>query len=126
MARHTPPLEPDRNCWRIERANRATVLVDADNYFTHARDAMLRAKKQILLIGWDFDARILFKTDPSSEGPEKVGEFITWLVRRTPGLQVHILRWDTGAIKTLFHGRTLVRIAKWIADPQVHMRLDGH
>lgn len=126
MARHTPPLEPGRNCWRIERATRATVLVDADNYFRHARDAMLKAKKQILLIGWDFDARIRFKTDPDSEGAEKVGEFISWLVRRTPGLQVHILRWDTGAIKTLFHGRTLVRIAKWIADPQVHMRLDGH
>ncbi|MGN5375070.1 phospholipase D-like domain-containing protein [Sphingomonas hankookensis] len=119
-------LEPGRNCWRIERATRATVLVDADNYFTHARDAMLKAKKQILLIGWDFDARIRFKTDPASEGPEKVGEFISWLVRRTPGLQVHILRWDTGAIKTLFHGRTLIRIAKWIRDPQVHMRLDGH
>ncbi len=102
------------------------MLVDADNYFTHARDAMLKAKKQILLIGWDFDARIRFKTDPASEGPEKVGEFISWLVRRTPGLQVHILRWDTGAIKTLFHGRTLIRIAKWIRDPQVHMRLDGH
>ncbi|PZO81069.1 MAG: phospholipase [Sphingomonas hengshuiensis] len=126
MARHTPLLEPGRNCWRIERATRATVLVDADNYFTHARDAMLKAKKQILLIGWDFDARIRFKTDPASEGPEKVGEFISWLVRRTPGLQVHILRWDTGAIKTLFHGRTLIRIAKWIRDPQVHMRLDGH
>ncbi|KQM97648.1 phospholipase D-like domain-containing protein [Sphingomonas sp. Leaf25] len=126
MALHTPPLDPNRNCWRIEQATRATVLVDADNYFAAARAAMLKARKQILLIGWDFDARIRFKTDPASEGPEKVGEFISWLVRRTPGLQVHILRWDTGAIKTLFHGRTLLRLAKWIKDPQVHLRLDGH
>lgn len=119
-------LRPGHNCWRIETATKATVLIDADNYFTAARSAMLKAKKQILLVGWDFDARIRFKTDADSEGPEKVGEFISWLVRRTPGLQVHILRWDTGAIKTIFHGRTLVRIAKWIRDPQVHLRFDGH
>ncbi|MGO4167826.1 phospholipase D-like domain-containing protein [Novosphingobium sp. YAF33] len=119
-------LEPGRNCWRIEHATRAAVIVDADDYFKAARAAMLRAKKQILLVGWDFDARIRFGGDKDDGGPDQVGAFLSWLVRRTPGLQVHILRWDTGAIKTLFHGQTLLRIAQWIKDPQIHMRLDGH
>lgn len=119
-------LEPGRNCWRIEHANQASVIVDADDYFKAARAAMMKAKKQILLVGWDFDARIRFGGDIDDGGPERVGAFLSWLVRRTPGLQVHILRWDTGAIKTLFHGRTLLRIAKWIKDPQIHLRLDGH
>lgn len=121
-----PLLEPGRNCWRIEHATRASVIVDADDYFKAARAAMMSAKKQILLVGWDFDARIRFGGDIDDGGPERVGAFLSWLVRRTPGLQVHILRWDTGAIKTLFHGRTLLRIAKWIKDPQIHLRLDGH
>ncbi|MBB4153942.1 phosphatidylserine/phosphatidylglycerophosphate/cardiolipin synthase-like enzyme [Sphingomonas jinjuensis] len=119
-------LETGRNCWRIERATRARVIIDADDYFRIARAAMLTAKKQILLVGWDFDARIRFGGDVDDGAPIEIGRFISWLVKRTPGLQVHILRWDTGAIKTLAHGRTLLRIAKWIADPQVHLRLDGH
>lgn len=119
-------LDPGRNCWRIATATKATVLIDADNYFRAARASMLRAKKQILLIGWDFDARIRFKVGNDDDGPEKVGKFISWLVRRTPGLQVYILRWDTGAIKTLGHGRTLIRLAKWWKDDQVHLRFDAH
>lgn len=119
-------LELGRNCWRIERATQATVIVDADDYFKAARAAMLKAKRQILLVGWDFDARIRLGEDCADEGPQEVGAFFSWLVERTPGLQIHILRWDTGALKTLFHGRTLLRLAKWIRDPQIHLRLDAH
>ncbi|EJL24973.1 phosphatidylserine/phosphatidylglycerophosphate/cardiolipin synthase [Novosphingobium sp. AP12] len=119
-------LEPGRNCWRIEHAARAAVIVDADDYFKAARAAMMNAKNQILLVGWDFDARIRFAGDIEDGAPDRVGAFLSWLVRRTPGLQVHILRWDTGALKTLFHGQTLLRIAQWIKDPQIHLRLDGH
>ncbi len=119
-------LKPGHNCWRIERATRATVIIDADDYFKAARAAMLKARKQIVLVGWDFDARIRFASDVDDGGPDRVGAFVSWLVRRTPGLHVHILRWDTGAIKTLFHGQTLMRLARWLKDPQVHLRLDGH
>lgn len=119
-------LEPGRNCWRIERATRAAVIIDADDYFKAARAAMMSAKKQILLVGWDFDARIRFGGDVDDGGPDRVGAFLSWLAARTPGLQIHILRWDTGAIKTLFHGQTLLRIVRWIKDPQIHLRLDGH
>lgn len=123
----TSLLEPGRNCWRIATAARAAVIVDADDYFRAARTAMLKATRQIMLVGWDFDARIRFKDEHCEDGgPEKVGAFISWLTERTPGLQVHILRWDTGAIKTLFHGRTLLRIAKWVRDDQVHLRFDGN
>ncbi len=47
-------------------------------------------------------------------------------MKRRPGLHVHILRWDTGALKTLFHGRTLLTILRWIRDPQIHLKLDSH
>lgn len=121
-------LDLGRNCWRIERATQARVIVDADDYFKAARAAMLKAKKQILLVGWDFDARIRLGEDApdGDDGPQEVGAFFSWLVKRTPGLQIYILRWDTGAIKTLFHGRTLLRLAKWIRDPGIHLRLDAH
>lgn len=119
-------LEPGRNCWRVAHATQATVIVDACDYFKAARAAMLNAKRQILLVGWDFDARIYFGEDAQDDGPEQIGAFLSWLVKRSPGLQIHILRWDAGAIKTLFHAQTLIRIARWIKDPQIHLRLDSH
>lgn len=118
-------LVPGRNCWRIETADRASVIVDADGYFRVAREAMLAAKHQILLIGWDFDARIRLDHHPKDEAPAEVGAFIDWLVARTPSLQVHILRWDVGALKTLLRGKTLLTIIRWAFKRRVHLKLDS-
>jgi hypothetical protein len=52
------PMQVGTECWRIERAERMAVIVDAADYFRTARVAMLGAGRRILLIGWDFDARI--------------------------------------------------------------------
>lgn len=126
LAEVTPsPSRPD-TFWRVEEATRASVIIDADDYFTHLRSAMIKARQRILLIGWDFDARINFAADASDGGPPTIGRFITWLVRQRPGLQIHILRWDTGALKTLFHGRTLLTLLRWMRNPQIHLKLDGH
>ncbi|MEH3047119.1 phospholipase D-like domain-containing protein [Sphingomonas adhaesiva] len=119
---------PKSSYWRIARATRASVIVDADAYFRRAREAMLNARHQILLVGWDFDARItLAFDDDHPEAPTTVGEFIGWLVKRTPGLQVYILRWDKGALKTLFRGKTLWTLFKWrFFQKRIHLLLDGH
>lgn len=121
-------LETGRNCWRIEAADRATVIVDAERYFKAARAAMLKARKQILLVGWDFDARIDLTPDedPGDGAPREVGDFILWLVEHRPELEVHTLRWDTGAIKTLFRGSTIFTIAKWMRHDRIHTKLDGY
>ena len=121
-------FEPGRNCWRVADASKLAVIVDADAYFRAARQAMLRAKKQILLVGWDFDARILLNHDDPPDHPEaprEVGAFISWLIARNADLQVHILRWDLGAVKTLFRGKTLRTLLKWRFDSQVHLKLDS-
>ena len=121
-------LEPGRNCWRAEMASRVSVIIDADDYYRAARQAMLTAKKQILLIGWDFDARILLtRDDPPDhpDAPREVGDFITWLTRRNPDLDVYILRWDIGAIKSLFRGKTFRTLLKWRFGKQVHLKLDS-
>jgi hypothetical protein len=98
------PLRPRDNCYRLAHATRASVIVDADDYFTHARAAMLKAKRRIVLVGWDFDGRITLGRGHDDPAPEKVGDFIYWLVRHRPELEVYLLRWDLGAVKTLFRG----------------------
>ncbi|MCT8000526.1 phospholipase D-like domain-containing protein [Sphingomonas sanguinis] len=113
-----------QECWRIEQADRMAVIVDAERYFRMARRAMLNARRQILLIGWDFDARIVLDHDDAPG--ETVGDFIYSLVQRQPELEIYLLRWDTGAIKSLFRGRTFFTVLKWMAHKRIHTKLDGH
>ncbi|KIU29150.1 phospholipase D [Sphingomonas melonis] len=120
-------LEPERNVWRIERANRLSVIVDADRFFGVAREAFAAAKKRIMLVGWDFDARIPLVGDGVDvEGPETVGDFLYWLVERNPELELYLLRWDIGALKSIFRGKTLFTVWKWARHPRIHVKLDAH
>lgn len=118
-------LQPGTNCWRIETAVRASVIIDAARYFEIARAAMVQARHRIMLIGWDFDARISFGDANADGGPETVGDFILWLADRTPGLEIFILRWDIGAIKSLARGNTIIKLAQWMLHPRVEVRLDS-
>lgn len=122
---HTRPLlKPGHNCWRIEQAPRAALIIDAADYFHHVRKAMLKAEKQILLIGWDFDTRIQLD-DADDEAPATLGSFVSWLARHRPELSIHILRWDWGAPKLLARGSTIFRLFNWLRTKQIKFKLDG-
>ena len=103
-----------------------SVIVDAEDYFRFARAAMLKARTRIMLIGWDFDARIqLVRVGHDKGEPRTVGEFIYWLAKRTPELEVFFLRWDVGALKTLTRGTTFLTVLKWMSHPRIHIKLDS-
>jgi phospholipase D1/2 len=118
-------LDPGRNCWRIERAGRAALVVDACDYFHHAREAMMAAEEQILLIGWDFDTRISLDHQSNAEAPATLGAFISWLARHRPKVKVHILHWDLGAAKLLTRGTTVLQLLNWARNPQIKFKLDS-
>lgn len=116
----------EKTYWRVARADKMSVIVDADDYFSNARLAMLKAKRRIVLIGWDFDARIPLVEKGRTEGePAAVGDFILWLVERSPALEVFLLRWDVGALKTIFRGSTIFTLLRWMRHPRIHTRLDS-
>jgi phosphatidylserine/phosphatidylglycerophosphate/cardiolipin synthase-like enzyme len=120
------PANGQATLWRTETATRMRVIVDADDYFDTARQAMLKAQKRIMLIGWDFDARIKLTTAAREPGePDTVGGFILWLAERNPALNVYLLRWDMGALKALFRGTTVLTVAKWMLHKRIHTKLDG-
>ena len=115
----------ETNSWRIAEASRASLIVDADDYFRAGRLAMLSARRRIMLIGWDFDARIDLGRENESEGPLRLGDFVLWLVKRRPELEIYLLRWDLGAIRTLFRGTTIFTLMRWMWHARIHTRLDG-
>ncbi|MDO6415597.1 phospholipase D-like domain-containing protein [Sphingomonas sp. BIUV-7] len=112
--------------WRVAQADRMSVIVDADDYFRNARLAMLKARRRIMLIGWDFDARIHLIDEGRGQGePATVGDLIYWLVERNPQLEIYLLRWDVGALKTLVRGSNIFTLVRWMRHPRIHTRLDG-
>ena len=118
-------LESGRNCWRLANAGRASLVVDAANYFRLARKAMLRARSQIMLIGWDFDTRICLDYGVDDGAPAELGAFLSWLPKHRPGLQIHILKWNLGAVYLLGRGTTVLRLIRWARNKQIHFKLDA-
>jgi len=124
-----PPLhvlEPGRNCWRIERADRLALIVDAKRYFHAVKDAILQARHSVYLIGWDFDTRILFEPEHQTlEGPNKLGAFLRWFGKSHRDVNVYILKWDLGMIQALGRGMTPLVLLNWMTSKRIHFRLDG-
>src|SRR5260221_347121 len=59
-------LKPGRNCWRVEPARHVAVLTNGE-YFRVLAAALAQAEQEIILIGWDLDARIVL--DPENDRP---------------------------------------------------------
>lgn len=126
QARASASFIPGTNCWRVERAETAAVIIDAADYFAGARAAMLAARRRIMLIGWDFDTRIRIGSGEEDDGaPPIVGAFILWLVENRPDLEIFLLRWDIGALKALFRGTTPITVLRWALHERIHVRLDS-
>ena len=118
-------FDPGRNCWRIERADRAAVIIDACDYYRVIRQAMLQAKHRILIIGWDFDPRIKLDRTEEANRDETLGAFLLHLAKTKPDVPIKILRWDFGALKTLFRGSAMGWMARLAVQKAIHFRLDG-
>jgi len=119
-------LRPGDTCWRMARADRAGLIVDAQNYFRAVKEAMLAARDTILLIGWDFDLRILLEPDgPTLEGPNQLGEFLRWIAKTRPNLKIYVLKWDLGMIQALGRGSTPLMLLNWTTTENIRFHLDG-
>ncbi len=126
LERSSSRLRAGRNCWRVERANRAAVIVDAADYYRFALRAMLKAKSHILLIGWDVDTRVSLADDkPPCGAPVTLGPLLTWLSRHKPELKIHILAWDEGLISVPGRGTTFFRMLRWAVDPNISIKWDS-
>ncbi|WP_083878167.1 phospholipase D-like domain-containing protein [Blastococcus saxobsidens] len=100
-----PLLVPGETCWRIERATRFAIFVDAAGYFATLKRAVLRAERRVLFIGWDFDPRI--RLDPLARGrpkDDRLGTVLERAVEQNPRLEVGVLQWDLGMLRALGRG----------------------
>ncbi|MGW5918724.1 phospholipase D-like domain-containing protein [Nocardia fluminea] len=126
MRDEQPILSPGETCWQIAQADRLACIVDAADYFRHAKSAMLQARERIVLIGWDFDTRIKFEPHGRTlEGPDRLGKFLSWLPRHRPGLEIYLLKWNIGAFTAISRGMTPIFVVNWMTDRRLHFEMDA-
>ncbi|WP_245422373.1 phospholipase D-like domain-containing protein [Alsobacter soli] len=124
-ARHAPILEPGRNCWRVEPAPRAAVLVDGATYFDALEATLRKAKRSIQIVGWDFDGRIrLRQHEPEEESPP-LGQLLLSLVEANPHLEVRILVWSVAVVHAPSAPGQLLIGTDWQKHPRITLRLDN-
>ncbi|PYB70662.1 phospholipase D-like domain-containing protein [Rhizobium wuzhouense] len=119
-------FSPSENCWRTERADDFSILIDANDYFSSIRASMMAAKRSIFFVGWDFDASITLGHPKVDDGaPRGVGDFLLWLARRTPGLEIRILLWSPAPLASWARLSNLPYLLRWKWNRQISVRLDG-
>jgi phospholipase D1/2 len=120
-------FEPDKNCWRVARANRLAFLVDGAAYFAAFRQAAIKARRSIAMVGWDFDTHVpLVPVGTPSDGyPTTLLAFLNALCERKPGLSIYVLAWDFSVIYT-FEREPLPAVKfGWRSHRRLRFALDG-
>jgi len=101
MRRGDEPSEtvfrPGETCWRTARAERAAFLIDNEAFFTAAFEAIVKARRSILLLGWGFDPRTRMFPDgyDGPDDPDEVGRILVELARARPELDIRLLIWKS-------------------------------
>lgn len=85
--------------WCIHERASAALLIDARDYYRAFYEAASRAKRSILILGWQFDSdvRLLRGGDVPRGTDPRSCELLTLLdslCRQRPGLEVKMLAWD--------------------------------
>lgn len=119
-----PVVEEGRNCWRIARANRVSVVVDAADYFHYIRELCEEAQNLLLFVGWDFDSRISLEPGDRSRRA-RLSSFFLRLARRNPRRRIAILKWRFGALKQFLIPASAWTLMRWAATRAIEFKFDG-
>jgi phosphatidylserine/phosphatidylglycerophosphate/cardiolipin synthase-like enzyme len=117
-------LSPGRNCWQMPQAARARVLIDAQVYFAALEKSLARARRSILILGWDFDGDIRLCPDGSDNCDRRLGDFLRQLVERAPLLEIRILVWSLAVVHAPSAPLPVLMGAPWQDHPRIQLRLD--
>lgn len=118
--------QPGVNCWRVDRAHRFYCIQDAANYFRLVREAMLRARHTVFILGWDTTANTnLLPGEAPADGPTTLAPLLKHIARRSPLLQIYLLTWDYASVYA-FERDPLARLRfGWRMPRNLHFSFDA-
>jgi phosphatidylserine/phosphatidylglycerophosphate/cardiolipin synthase-like enzyme len=118
------------NCVAVARCKRLAFLIDGQQYFEALIEALPKAERRIVIVGWDFDARTplrphLAPNEPTNPKVLPVGDFLRGLVEAKPELELYVLIWRN----SIFYGSNPFPVptgSEWWQHPRIHFKLDDH
>jgi phospholipase D1/2 len=113
------------NCWRVERAERFALLVDAAAYYRRLHQVLRRAQHSVFMVGWDFDSRAPLVPQAVEGAPAELGPLLDHIVRTRRGLDVHVLAWDFSTVFALERELGLIFNLGWKTHRRLHFRYDA-
>jgi phosphatidylserine/phosphatidylglycerophosphate/cardiolipin synthase-like enzyme len=119
-------LRSGDTCWRVARAERAAFLIDNESYFTAVFDALQKARRSVLLLGWGFDPRTRLFPDgyDGPDDPDEVGRILVELAGARPELDVRLLIWRSALPISASQEFFPHRARQYFRGTPVHFRLD--
>lgn len=121
-------FRPGVNCWRVEKADYLSIVVDYGNYYRDLRESIIKARHSIFILGWDIDSRIELLRGEDAEHediPVIFYDLICWKARHNPEVQIYLNKWNHSIFFS--RQRELFWERKWRSTnlPNIHFCLDG-
>ncbi|MGH8666546.1 MAG: VTT domain-containing protein [Burkholderiales bacterium] len=114
----------DVNCCAAGHADRIAFLIDGAAYYRAFMQAARKARRSILIVGWDFDSRTALDVDAQSRPSIFLGEFLNELARARRTLHIRILEWDYPVIFGVDRELSPLYGLNWKPHRRVHFRFD--
>ncbi len=97
-------LRLERNSFCISETHDAGVLVDARDYYRAFYSSLRRARRYVLIAGWQFDSDVpLLRGEDTAlaGGPVELLPFLEDLCEKNPDLEIYLLAWDYSVVYAL-------------------------
>jgi len=119
---------PGRNCLGVYDVRETGVLIDARTYYRALYDCARKARRYILISGWQFDSEVSLLRGKDAEGADtdvKLLPFLNSLCSRNADLHIYILAWDFSVIFSLDREWFQDLIFRWMTNKRIHFIFDG-
>ncbi|GAB4334487.1 MAG: hypothetical protein Kow0099_06540 [Candidatus Abyssubacteria bacterium] len=120
-------LKEQRNCLGIYEVRECGLLIDARTYYRAFYHCARKARRYILMAGWQFDSDVaLLRGDDvwEADGETRLRPFLNQLCERNAELQIYMLAWDYSILYMLNREWFQDIMFNWRTNERLHFRFD--
>lgn len=118
-------LKPGLNCMGIYETRETGLIIDACDYYRAFHHTALRAKRYLLMAGWQFDSEVRLLRGEEAKGEVRFLNFLEELCERNPELEIYILAWDFSTVFSLEREWFQSIIFNWSTNERLRFRFDS-
>jgi phosphatidylserine/phosphatidylglycerophosphate/cardiolipin synthase-like enzyme len=123
-------LRAGETLWCERPVEAAGLLVDAHDYYAAFFRAARRARRSVLIAGWQFDSEVPLLRGETAEAeaggrPVTLRAFLNDLCERNPELSIYLLAWDFHPVFALEREWLQQLLFAWTTNERLRFRFDA-